>query len=185
MRRLILFALGLAAALVFLPGTAVADSSTHTYMLEMDAPNFGVAANGDRITIEGHGEFGVNPKFADAAGTFQHRNSSGALLAAGSWRATELLEYQSYGCGEVFGDPLPPPPGTVALCGGAVKMRVTLTPTGTNLQIPGTMTVLCVIGPNPPDSVFGPRTEGVTLIVPGIENFNHSDGGENIYIQTS
>jgi len=31
--------------------------------------------------------------------------------------------YESYGCGELFGDPIPPD-----LCGGAVKTSVTLTP---------------------------------------------------------
>jgi hypothetical protein len=35
--------------------------------------------------------------------------------------------------------------------------------------------------------VFGPHTltEGVTLLVPGIQNFNHSAGGDNVYIQIS
>jgi hypothetical protein len=45
--------------------------------------------------------------------------------------------------------------------------------------------VICVIGPNPPNSILGPRGEGVTVNVPGIINFNHSAGGENIYVQTS
>jgi hypothetical protein len=80
----------------------------------------------------------------------------------------------------VFGDPIPPD-----LCGGAVKMSVTLTPTGTSLQLPGIMTVFCVIGTHAPQSVLGPLTEGVTLDVPGIQNFNHSNGGDNFYIQIS
>jgi hypothetical protein len=54
------------------------------------------------------------------------------VVASGTWEATELLEYQSYGCGEVFGDPLPD-----NFCGGVVKMRVTLMPTGTSLHLPG------------------------------------------------
>jgi hypothetical protein len=51
MRHLILFVLGLTAALVLLPTTAAADSATSTYLLVMDAPNFGVAANGDQIEL--------------------------------------------------------------------------------------------------------------------------------------
>ena len=39
--------------------------------------------------------------------------------------------------------------------------------------------------PKAPSSVLGPRTEGVTVNVPGIINFNHSAGGDNVYIQTS
>jgi hypothetical protein len=63
-------------------------------------------------------------------------------------------------------------------------MRVTLMPTGTSLHLPGILTVICVIGPNPPNSINGPQRRG-TLDVPGVINFNHSAGGENIYIQTS
>jgi hypothetical protein len=102
------------------------------------------------------------------------------VLATGTWTATGLLDYQSYGCGEVFGQLIPP-----NFCGGAVKMSVTLTPRGTSLHLPGILTVFCVIGPHPPRSVLGPLTEGVTLKVPGIQNFNHSAGGDNRYEQTS
>ena len=178
MRRLILFVLGLTAALVLVPTTAVADSATHTYLLIMEEPNFGVAANGDQVAVTGEGEFSVNPKSVEAEGAFTHTDSNGNVIASGTWEATELLDYQSYGCGEVFGDPIPPD-----LCGGAVKMRVLLTtPLG---ELPGIMTVICVIGPKAPSSVLGPRTEGVMLNVPGVINFNHSAGGDNVYIQTS
>jgi hypothetical protein len=179
MRRLILFVLGLTAALVLLPTTATADSATHTYLVVMEVPNIGVAANGDTISITGEGEFSVHPKSVEAEGAFTHTTATGTVVASGTWEATELLEYQSYGCGEVFGDPLPD-----NFCGGVVKMRVTLMPTGTSLHLPGILTVICVIGPNPPNSINGPRSEGVTLDVPGVNNFNHSAGGENIYIQT-
>jgi len=30
-----------------------------------------------------------------------------------------------------------------------------------------------------------PLTEGVTLNVPGVQNFNHSTGGDNDYVQIS
>jgi len=179
MRRLILFLVGLAAALVFSATTATADSATHTYILVMEEPNFGVAANGERISITGEGEFSTHPKSVAAEGAFTHSTASGTVVATGTWEATELTEYQSYGCGEVFGDPLPD-----NFCGGVVKMRVMLMPTGTTLHLPGILTVICVIGPNPPNSINGPRGEGVTLNVPGVNNFNHSAGGENIYIQT-
>jgi hypothetical protein len=180
MRRLILLALAVTAAVVLVPTVALADSATHTYMLVLEEPNFGVAANGDQIAVTGEGEFSVNPNTVDAAGEFTHTDRSGNVLATGAWTATGLINYQSYGCGEVFGDPIPP-----EFCGGAVKMSVTLTPTGTSLQLPGTLTVFCVIGTHAPHSVLGPLTEGVTLNVPGIENFNHSAGGDNVYIQIS
>ena len=178
MRRLILLALAVTMAMVLAPTTAVADSATHTYLLVMEEPNFGTAANGDQIAITGEGEFSVNPNSIDAAGAFTHTDRSGNVLATGTWMATALLNYQSYGCGELFGDPIPS-----NFCGGAVKMRVTLTtPNG---QLQGIMTVICVIGTQTPNSILGPLTEGVTLNVPGIVNFNHSTGGENIYVQIS
>src|SRR5437660_7147335 len=72
MRRLILLALTLAAAVVLVPTVAVADSATHAYLLVMDEPNIGVAANGDQIAVTGDGEFSVNPNGVDATGGFTH-----------------------------------------------------------------------------------------------------------------
>src|SRR6266545_709074 len=147
MRRLMLFVLGLAASLVLLPITAVA-------------------------------EFSVHPGSVEAEGTFTHTDAGGTVIATGTWEATGFIEYESYGCGEVFGDPIPP-----ELCGGAVKMNVTLhSPLG---DLSGILTVICVIGTHAPGAVLGPRTEGVTLNLPGIINFNHSIEGENVFIQTS
>jgi hypothetical protein len=180
MRRLLLLVLGLAAALVFLPAAAVADNATHTYMLEMEGPNFGSAANGDMVTITGHVDFSVMPKSAEGDGSFTHTASDGTVLGSGTWTATELLDYQSYGCGIVLGMPIPS-----FLCGGKVKVRVTLTTPGGTLS--GTMTVICIIGPNPPDSAFNEadRSEGAMLDIPGVINFNHTAGGDNVIIQTS
>ena len=181
MKRLLLFVLGLAAALVLVPTTAVADSATHSYVLLMEEANYGVAPNGDTIAIEGEAELTVNPNSVEGGGAFTHRNAAGTVLATGTWEATGLIDYQPYGCGVVFGQPLPPPP---ILCGGRVAMRVMLTtPFG---ELPGTLTIICVIGPNPPNSIIsnGDRSEGATLNVPGVVNFNHSAGGDNVIIQT-
>ena len=132
----------------------------------------------DRIAIDGEAEFSVNPKTVDGSGTFTHMNAAGTVLATGTWEATGLLDYQPYGCGVVFGDPIPP-----NFCGGRVAMRVMLTtPLG---KLPGILTVICVIGPNPPNSIIsnGDRSEGATLSVPGVINFNHTAGGDNVIIQ--
>jgi hypothetical protein len=45
--------------------------------------------------------------------------------------------------------------------------------------------VFCVVGDKVPASNGGPFNEGVTVDVPGIVNFNHPGGGDNIYIETS
>ena len=74
MKRMSLFVLGLAAALVLVPTTAVADSATHSYVLAMDAPNLGVAPNGDQIAISGETDFTDNPKSVEGGGSFTHMN---------------------------------------------------------------------------------------------------------------
>src|SRR5438874_8970747 len=101
MRRSTLFALGLAAAMMLVPAIAVADSATHTYELHMEGPNFGEAANGDRVTVTGEANFSVHPKSIQGEGTFTHTDSRGTVRGRGTWETTELLDYQSYGCGIV------------------------------------------------------------------------------------
>ena len=147
MRRFWALALAVGLPVALMPVGVLADSANHTYKLEMEGPNFGVAANGDRIAVDGMADFSVNPKSVEGHGTFTHTDSGGTVKGAGTWTADELLNYQSYGCGIVHlpsGDVILPP----NFCGGAVKMSVTLTtPIG---ELPGTMTVICIIGPNPP-----------------------------------
>jgi hypothetical protein len=104
--------------------------------------------------------------------------ADGSLFASGTWTATELISYVSYGCGEVLGEPIPSD-----LCGGMVKFAATFsTPIG---ELDGIITVFCIVGPKAPSSHDEPPGEGVTVVVPGIINFNHTGGGENVYIQTS
>jgi len=172
--------LAAACVLVVLPGVASGDSATHTYLLVMEAPNVAQAPNGDRVAITGEGEFQVHPKGVEAEGRFTHTDSAGTVLFTGTWTATQLIAFQSYGCGVVEGEEIPP-----NFCGGKLKMRVLLTPDGTDLEIPAILTVFCIIGPNPPNSHDDLSGEGVTLVVPGVINFNKVVSGENVYIQTS
>jgi len=152
------------------PTAAVASSGTQTYELHLEEPNMAMAPNCDTVMVTGEGEFSVNPKSVEASGEFTHTYADGST--SGTRTATELLEYQSYGCGVVFGDPIP-----ANFCGGVVKLRVTLTVGSTSL--PGILTVFCVIGPNPPNSA----SEGVTLVVPGVINFNQVVVGDNVYVR--
>ena len=172
---------------LLLPATARADSATHTYRFLLEVPNVSEASNGDRVAITGEGEFSVNPNSATGTGAFTHTTASGALVGAGTWRATELLEYQSYGCGIVHNFPTPgaTTPLPPNFCGGAVKLRVVATPSGTSLQIAAILTIFCIIGPNPPNSHDDPSGEGIHLVVPGIINFNKIVEGMNVYVQQS
>jgi hypothetical protein len=174
MRSALASVLALAIGLL-VSAPALAASETQTFMLELEVPNTASAPNGDTVAITGEGEFSIFPNSIEAAGEFVHSNSAGTPEASGTWTATSLLSYQSYGCGVLFGEPIPE-----NLCGGKVLMSVLLTPNGTTLQIPAMLTVFCVIG----DHVPGSAEEGVRLNVPDIINFNHATGGDNVYIRT-
>jgi len=170
--RLVLVILLALAFMALAPaGAAVADSESHSYQLHMENPNVSEASNGDRVAV-----------------TFTHTNASGALMASGTWIATDLIEFQPYGCGVlVYTDPdttLPP-----NFCGGALKLRVHLTATApasiAGLQADGILTIFCIIGPNPPNNHDDPTGEGISLVVQGIINFNKIVSGMNVYIKTS
>jgi hypothetical protein len=165
----------LASALSMLVPAAGSAAGTRTYELHMEVPNVAQAPNGDQVALTGEGVFQVHPKGVEASGGFTHTDSDGNLAATGTWQATKLRTYQSYG-GVVLGNELP-----ADFCGGKMKMRVLLTPDGTSLQIKGTLTVFCIIGTNPPASHDDPSGEGVTLVA----NFNKIVSGMNVYIRTS
>ena len=165
-----------------LPAVAGAASGSASYQFDLEVPNVSEASNGDRVSLTGEGEFSLRPNSVTGGGNFTHMFAAGGSLS-GTWTATELLEFQPYGCGVVHNFPKPGDTTTLPdnFCGGKVKMSVMLTtPLG---EISGTLTVFCVIGPNPPNSIDATHGEGATLSVPGIINFNRSAGGDNVIIQ--
>jgi hypothetical protein len=182
-RRLAVVAAFALATLALSPG-AVADPNNNpgTWELHIEVPNVAEAPNGDRISVTGGGVFSIHPKSVTASGTFTHTDASGAVVGSGAWTADKLLSFEFYGCGvvESLGVTLPPD-----FCGGALKLDVTLTPTGTDLALDGNLTIFCIVGPQAPSSHDDPSEEGITLVVPGVANFNKIVSGMNIYIQTS
>ena len=79
-----------------------------------------MADNGDVVTIVGTGSFSADGKWADGGGTFRHHVAATDATITGTWVATSLISYQSYGCGADAGAPLPP-----NFCGGVVKLAIT------------------------------------------------------------
>jgi len=148
-----------------------ANSATETYQLHMDVPQITQAANGDTVALTGSGVFSVKPKTVTATGMYTSQASG-----SGTWVATQLLDFQPYGCGVIFGIPLPP-----NLCGGKVILRVVLTDSTSGQQFDGTIWVFCLIGPNPPNSA----QEGTRLNIVGVNNFNNIVSGGNVYVKTS
>ena len=185
-RRSALVALAAAGLLALMPASAAADPNNEsaTFELHVDVPNVAMASNGDTIGITGTGTFSVHPKSVAVSGTFTH-HVAGDGTFTGTWTATDLLSFEFYGCGVVSSIGLTLP---TDFCGGAVKMRVVFMPAGTNLVIPGIITVFCVIGPQASpthDNPTQPGEEGVTVVVPGIANFNKIVSGMNHYVRTS
>jgi hypothetical protein len=135
--------------------------------------NTAVAENGDTVTVRGSGTFDVVAKTATGGGTFVHKRANGSVFAMGTWRATGLLAFQSYGDGTPQGLP-------AFLFGGRAALAVTITPEGTTLALPGILTQDCLLG-NP----RGGAEEGVRLVVKGIINFNKSvhESGENVFVK--
>jgi hypothetical protein len=169
------------ASLASVPPAKAAHSSD-TFLLIAEEENFGTAANGDyvAVTVDEGSWFQGSPKAVSATGEFTHHAADGSVRGAGTWTATSLISYDFYGCRYI--PALGVDTGDDNFCGGAVRMAVVLdTPVG---QFPGMLTVFCIVGTQAPSSHNGSKGgEGVTLSVPGIINFNHTGGGDNIYIR--
>lgn len=168
----ILSLLALVLALV-LPAGANATAPNNqaaAYEFFLEQPNIAMASNGDTVALTGEGDFAVHPKSASGGGDFTHTLAGGGSVT-GTWSVDGLVDFQPYGCGVVFGTPLPSD-----FCGGRLSLDVTFhTPAG---SLPGRITVYCVIGSPPPSA-----EEGVRVVVPGIANFNKQVSGMNVYIQ--
>jgi hypothetical protein len=182
MRRRHLVAVAAAAALAaFVPGPAVATENNNEsarYQLHIEVPNVARSGDGDTVSITGMGEFGVHPKMFTGAGTFTLTNDGTTL--SGTWTGIELLAFQPYGCGVVQGNPIPP-----NFCGGFMLGRVLLTPS-TGPTMTGILRVVCIIGDVPGQYFVSKNaTEGITLDVPGVENYNEQVSGMNIFIRTA
>lgn len=188
-------ALALGVSILGPPASAGPNNQPATYELQMEGENHGTAANGDTVEVTcenrpvdpdtgGHvcGTFSAHPKALPdpPSGEFVHRDSAGNVLGGGTWVATELLSFDLYGCGVLtFTDPDTPLPPD--FCGGAVELRTLLTTGGGTFD--AVLTVFCIIGEHAPASHDDPSGEGVTFKIPGVINFNHTAGGENLYRQ--
>ena len=136
--------------------------------------NQAMAENGDVVTVIGTGTFDVAAKSATGGGTFVHKTSGGTTVGSGTWAATELLTFQSYGNAVPQG--LPP-----TFFGGRVALKVLLTPSANpSVHLPAILQIECALG-NPP----GGAIEGVRLNVQGVINFNKTvpESGANVYIK--
>jgi hypothetical protein len=136
-----------------------------------------MASNGDIVTIIGTGSFSAAGKLADGGGTFSHHIAATDTTITGTWTATRLISFQSYGCGELEGSPVPP-----NFCGGVAKLAITATPDANPaVHLAAALTITCVVGTN----VTPSAVEGVRVNVYDVINFNKTvpESGANIFIK--
>lgn len=139
----------------------------YTYLVPATTPaDVAMATNGDTITIVGSGTFTIHPNSVTGSGTFVHRNSAGDVLASGTWTATQLVSFVSFGTSA----PFPP-----SFEGGKAVIRV-----HASVGVDALLTVYCLIG-SPPSGF----EEGIRLNVQNIINFNMQDGGNTLFIRTA
>jgi len=93
---------------------------------------------------------------------------SGATLGTGTWAATQLIAFVSYGT-------LPPPNDNLE--GGKANVRVTLLPSSGG-SLKAVLQIHCLLGSFPAGV-----DEGIRLNVPGVNNFNKEIHGQTLFIK--
>ena len=124
-------------------------------------PDIARADNGDTIEITGLGILTIHPKSVGGGGTFKHKDPGGNVLESGTWTAQELISFVPY---------LVLQPDNIA--GGQALIRVHLS-TGFD----AILDIDCAIGAPPG------QTEGVTLNIQDVINFNKHAGGITLFIK--
>ena len=148
------------------------NNASNSYMFFMEVPNSAQDSAGDTLSVTGEGTFGVHPKSASGGGEFTFTAADGTHFS-GTWTVNGLIAFQPYGCGVIFGTPIPPD-----LCGGRVVLDITAT-TPFGLQ-KAQLTIYCEIGSPPPST-----EEGITAVVPSVGSFSRQTGGMNVYVKSS
>ena len=147
MKKLVVFGISVAAfGLSTAPAMAADANGNHESYFWAVAGDTAIAPDGSTIFVKGSGTLEAGPDgMATGGGIF-----SIAGGPSGTWRATSVEGFVSYGTA-LPGSNFPPPPAT----GGKAKLRVSFS----NGQ-DGVLTIFCVIG-SPPPSVG----EGINLIL--------------------
>ncbi len=165
----------------FLPASVFADSGhkTYQYLLGVDplcslapnaCPDVSSAPNGDMVAVAGMGTFDIRSMTATGGGTFVHKMADGTIRASGTWEATKLLAFHSFGSGSAQGLPS-------NFEGGLAFIQVTLKVHDTPV-FNAVLKVGCELG-NPP----GGWHEGIELTVLGAGiNFNEKVSGFTLFI---
>lgn len=131
-------------------------------------PDVAMATNGDTVTVAGSGTFTIHPDSVTGSGTFVHKDSAGNVIASGTWTATQLVSFVSFGSGSLQGLP-------ASFEGGKAVIRV-----HASVGVDALLSVYCALGSPPPGF-----EEGIRLNVQDIINFNMQAGGNTLFMRTA
>ena len=156
MKKLTLLTLVALLASLFAGLTMQARSPTDSFNL--NPPNTAMDSSGNTIRVTGSGNFDPAAATVVASGSFTEFDASGAVVARGTWRATQFVSFVSFGG---------PHPG---IFGGVLQLSVTLSPQGGPPQTDVPVIVTCV--------VFAPPgyEEGTT-----VGDFSEKTGGTTLF----
>ncbi len=158
--------------------SAAKSTMTFSYLLgtgpfceleETACPDIAMAPNGDTISIAGSGTLSVFPKSVTGGGTFTHKHADGSVAANGTWTATQLVEFLSYGDATPQGLP-------ASFFGGKATIMVNIF-VGSTLVHTAILTVHCLLG-NPPMGAH----EGIRLNVQDAVNYNQEVSGDTLFL---
>jgi hypothetical protein len=149
------------ASMVALAPAAFAAATPNSFNLIK--PNTSTAPSGDTIRVTGSGTFDTTAKSIVASGSFTHTDSTGAIVARGTWMATGFTSFKSFGG---------PNPGTQ---GGVLWFTATLFPDGGAPHLGILMSITCLVGLGPGHGFEEGTTVGVFTDVTGGTTLFHID----------
>lgn len=142
-------------------------------------PDAAVASNGDMIEIVGEGTLEIDngePEDVSGGGSYRQTNESGNVLDVGTFTATKLKSFESFG-----GSASPALPSNWRLGRALIRVRMVSDFDGKTRK--ATLTVGCIL----PEPIEGPPPadlfEGVTLDVKNGQSFDMSVMRATLFIQ--
>lgn len=163
-----------------------------------DCPAVAQTANGESIEIDGAGTLNVANKSVVGAGAFTERTRMGEAVTTGTWVATGLMNFQSYGLapgalqldypklrafgpspmgfGKMAGPPAAMMAGPMA-AGGLAVIRIRLLP-DTGSPRDAVLQINCAKGKVPEEK----QTDGVRLTITGGRSFDEEVSGRTVFL---
>ncbi len=133
-----------------------------------ECPAIAMADNGDTLTIQAGGDLNPVAKTASGSGTFVHKDADGNVLATGTFTATSLVFFKSYGTTVIGGNTLE----------GGLSLINVHGVSESGVEFNGVLRVDCVLG-HPPAGA----DEGFRLVVQTFDlNFNKEVHGATVFV---